>query len=180
MSDASTREARREELLSAATIAFARRGYFGTTTNEVAVEAGISQPYVVQYFGSKESLFLQVHERAGRLVSEKMRAVAASSASMSSFTVDYKKIVLDPALLLVIMHAIFAASVPSIGDAARKLFMTMYEILTQEANATPEQAHDFLGKSLLLNTVLAMDIENHLEENSWVRPLLDLIHDRAD
>lgn len=175
MTDASTREARREQLLSAATVAFARRGYFGTTTNEVAAEAGISQPYVVQYFGSKESLFLQVHERSGRLVTEQMRSVAAESASMSTFVADFRKVVVDPTLLLVIMHAIFAASVPSIGDQARKLFVLMYDILTREAHATAEQAHDFLGKSLLLNTVLAMDIESHLNENPWVKPLLDLI-----
>src|SRR5690606_3960128 len=133
MTDAATRQARKEQLLSAATTAFARRGYFGTTTNEVAVEAGISQPYVVQYFGSKESLFLQVHERAGRLVTEKMHDVAAQSATMSTFVADYKKIVVDPKLLLVIMHAVFAASVESIGDRARQLFVSMYDILTQEA-----------------------------------------------
>jgi AcrR family transcriptional regulator len=178
VSDAATREARREELLSAATTAFARRGYFGTTTNEVAAEAGISQPYVVQYFGSKESLFLQVHERAGRIVSEQMRSVAAESASMSTFVADYKRIVVEPKLLLVIMHAIFAASVPSIGDRARKLFVEMYDILANEAHATPEQAYEFLGKSLLLNTMLAMDVESHLDENPWVKPLLDLVYDK--
>lgn len=179
MTDAATREARKEELLSAATTAFARRGYFGTTTNEVALEAGISQPYVVQYFGSKESLFLQVHERAGRIVTEQMRSVATASETMSTFTADYKRVVVDPKLLLVIMHAIFSASVESIGDRARKLFVLMYEILTQEAGATPEQAHDFLGKSLLLNTMLAMDIESHLDENPWVAPLLDLVRDNT-
>lgn len=179
MTDASTREARREELLSAATTAFARRGYFGTTTNEVAAEAGISQPYVVQYFGSKEKLFLQVHDRAGRLVTDKMRDVASASASMPSFVADYTKIVVEPQLLLVIMHAIFAASVESIGVRARALFVLMFQILTQEAGATPAQAHDFLGKSLLLNTVIAMDIESHLDENPWVQPLLDLIRDDA-
>ena len=166
-------------MLSAATTAFARRGYFGTTTNEVAAEAGISQPYVVQYFGSKEQLFLQVHERAGRLVSEQMRSVAAEAASMSTFVADYKRVVVEPKLLLVIMHAIFAASVPSIGDRARSLFVLMYDILTNEAHASPEQAHDFLGKSLLLNTVLAMDIESHLDENPWVKPLLDLVNDNS-
>ncbi|HRN28867.1 MAG TPA: TetR/AcrR family transcriptional regulator [Terrimesophilobacter sp.] len=180
MTDAATREARREELLSAATTAFARRGYFGTTTNEVATEASISQPYVVQYFGSKESLFLQVHERAGTLVTEQMRSVAAASASMPTFVADYKRIVVEPTLLLVIMHAVFAASVPAIGDRARELFVRMYDILVNEAHATPEQAHEFLGKSLLLNTVLAMDIENHLDENPWVKPLLDLINNNSE
>lgn len=141
------------------------------------MEAGISQPYVVQYFGSKEQLFLQVHERAGRLVTETMRDVAASAATMPTFVADYKRVVVEPQLLLVIMHAIFAASVDSIAVRARELFARMYGILTEEAGATPEQAHEFLGKSLLLNTMIAMDIESHLDENPWVKPLLDLAYD---
>lgn len=166
-------------MLSAATTAFARRGYFGTTTNEVAAEAGISQPYVVQYFGSKESLFLQVHERAGRLMTEQMRSVASDSASMSTFVADYKTAVVEPKLLLVMMHAVYAAQVPSIGDRARALFVQMYDILVKEAHATPEQAYEFMSKSLLLNTVLAMDVESHLDEYPWVKPLLNLISDNS-
>ena len=55
---------RRELVLQAATRAFARRGYNATSTDEVAREAGVSQPYVVRIFGTKLELFLQVFERA--------------------------------------------------------------------------------------------------------------------
>src|SRR4051795_13324097 len=55
---------RRAQVLAAATRAFARGGYHGTSTDAVAKEAGVSQPYVVRMFGTKLDLFLQVFERS--------------------------------------------------------------------------------------------------------------------
>ena len=43
---------RRELVLQAATRAFAAGGYAGTSTDAVAKEAGVSQPYVVRMFGT--------------------------------------------------------------------------------------------------------------------------------
>ena len=55
-------------MLEAATRAFAHGGYHGTSTDAVAKEAGVSQPYVVRIFGTKLDLFLEVFERAvGRI-----------------------------------------------------------------------------------------------------------------
>ena len=38
-------------------------GYAGTSTDAVAREAGVSQPYVVRMFGTKLDLFLEVFVR---------------------------------------------------------------------------------------------------------------------
>src|SRR3954454_9229668 len=57
-------ENRREQVLAAAMKAFARTGYAGTSTDAVAREAGVSQPYVVRMFGTKLELFLAVFDRA--------------------------------------------------------------------------------------------------------------------
>src|SRR3954463_2855946 len=51
-------EERREQIIAAAIAVFGARGYEGTTTDDVARTAGISQPYVVRLFRSKENLFL--------------------------------------------------------------------------------------------------------------------------
>src|SRR6476659_8611473 len=51
-------EDRREQIIAAALAVFGARGYEGTTTDDVARTAWISQPYVVRLFGSKENLFL--------------------------------------------------------------------------------------------------------------------------
>src|SRR3954463_6195316 len=63
-----TAEDRREQVVAAATRAFARTGYAGTSTDVVARESGVSQPYVVRMFGTKQQLFLEVFQRAvGRI-----------------------------------------------------------------------------------------------------------------
>ncbi len=68
---------RRELVLEAATLVFGERGYFGATTDGVAKAAGVSQPYVVRMFGTKETLFLAVLERALERLLRTFRAVLA-------------------------------------------------------------------------------------------------------
>jgi AcrR family transcriptional regulator len=58
-----TADQRREAVLDAATTAFAAKGLYGTTTEEIARRAGISQPYVFRLFGSKMNLFIAVLTR---------------------------------------------------------------------------------------------------------------------
>ena len=60
---------RRELILEAATAVFGAKTYVGTTTDEVARAAGVSQPYVVRLFGTKEKLYIEVIQRAyGRIL----------------------------------------------------------------------------------------------------------------
>ncbi len=51
-------EERREQIVDAAIAVFGAKGYVGTTTDDVARAASVSQPYVVRLFGTKENLFL--------------------------------------------------------------------------------------------------------------------------
>lgn len=68
----STADARRAEVLATAAGAFAARGYYGTSTTEVANGAGISQSYLCRLFPDKEALFVAVVEDCGRLVRERL------------------------------------------------------------------------------------------------------------
>jgi AcrR family transcriptional regulator len=55
---------RREQILAAATKAFARSGYAATSLNEVAAEAGISHVILYRHFDSKADLYRAVLNRA--------------------------------------------------------------------------------------------------------------------
>ena len=57
-----TAEARREAVIAAARREFAQHGLHGASTDRIAREAGISQPYLFRLFGSKKELFLAVNE----------------------------------------------------------------------------------------------------------------------
>src|SRR5262245_47572801 len=54
---------RRDEILDVAFIAFGAHGYDGTSTEDIAKAAGVSQPYLFRLFGTKKQLFLAAVER---------------------------------------------------------------------------------------------------------------------
>src|SRR5882757_3535280 len=67
---------REQQLLVAAVAAFARGGYTGTTTDQVARLAGVSQPYVLRRFGTKQALFLATYRYAANRIQDVFRAAA--------------------------------------------------------------------------------------------------------
>ncbi|PXY18410.1 TetR/AcrR family transcriptional regulator [Prauserella flavalba] len=58
------RAQRREQLLDAATRAFARSGYAATGLDDVAAEAGVTHVILYRHFASKAELYLAVLDRA--------------------------------------------------------------------------------------------------------------------
>lgn len=53
----------REKILDAALVLFCERGYFKTTTNEIARRAGVSIGSLYSYFRDKDTLFFEILER---------------------------------------------------------------------------------------------------------------------
>jgi AcrR family transcriptional regulator len=53
---------RREQILAVATALFARQGFNGTTTKEVAANAGVTEALIFRHFPSKEDLYWAVIE----------------------------------------------------------------------------------------------------------------------
>src|SRR3979409_548963 len=58
------RAERREQILDAATRAFARRGFAATGLDDIAAEAGVSHVILYRHFASKTDLYRAVLERA--------------------------------------------------------------------------------------------------------------------
>lgn len=64
------RAQRREQILDAATRAFARAGYVTTNLDDVAAEAGITRVLLYRHFDSKTDLYRAVLDRAGARLSD--------------------------------------------------------------------------------------------------------------
>jgi AcrR family transcriptional regulator len=54
---------RREQLLDTAAKLFAKRGYSGTTTSEIAKSAGVTEPIIYRHFHSKRDMFIALIKR---------------------------------------------------------------------------------------------------------------------
>jgi AcrR family transcriptional regulator len=53
---------RRQQIMEAATGLFARQGFQGTTTREIAQRAGVNEALLFRHFSSKETLYWQIIE----------------------------------------------------------------------------------------------------------------------
>src|SRR6476660_3375287 len=76
MSTRLTATERKDDLLDAAMIEFAEHGYEGTSTEDIARRAGISQPYLFRLFGTKKELFKASVARCQREVLELFQRAA--------------------------------------------------------------------------------------------------------
>src|SRR6059058_6029199 len=63
-------EDRRSDVLRVAVAEFAKHGFEGTSTEDVARAAGISQPYLFRLFPTKKTLFLALVEHGFTRVRE--------------------------------------------------------------------------------------------------------------
>ena len=162
-------EDRRELVIQAATRAFARRGYFGTSTDAVAKEAGVSQPYVVRMFGTKLELFLTVFERSVSRIRDAFAAVLdagpfdpESDDDKDRMSLAYAELLGDHDFLQVMMHGFSNGDVPEIAAAARRCMGDVFATI-QRTGWDDETVRDFVAYGMLLNVMISMRAPEHLE-----------------
>jgi TetR/AcrR family transcriptional regulator len=170
---------RRDLVLEAATTVFAETGYSGTTTDAVARAAGVSQPYVVRMFGTKENLFITVLTRALDLVMDAFRGALAHRspdvAVGAAIGRAYYELASDRDVLLCLMHAFTMGSHPVIGPCARDGFLAVFEFLREEAGMTAQEAQDFLAGGMLINTVLGLRIPDNAGVNPCAAEVTEVV-----
>ena len=74
-----TAEARREAILEAALEVFARRGYNGSSIDEIAQTAGISKALIYEHFPSKRELHVSLIEHHVQDIFERLAVAAATT-----------------------------------------------------------------------------------------------------
>jgi TetR/AcrR family transcriptional regulator len=167
---------RRILVLEAATAVFGQRGYAGTTTDQVAIAAGVSQPYVVRMFGTKEKLFLAVLQRALDTLMTAFRRALADGPKIDAghrLGLAYADLLTDRGLLLSLMHGFVLGSDPEIGRVARCGFLEVYSFLKDEVGMSPAVASDFLAHGMMLNTLVGLRMTDEYSTNPNARELLE-------
>jgi AcrR family transcriptional regulator len=162
---------RRELVLAAAMRAFSRGGYAGTSTDAVAKEAGVSQPYVVRIFGTKLELFLEVFDRACARIREAFEAVLADGPFDPEDEDDWKRLGLaytelirDRDLLMVMMHGFAASSDEQIARRSRDGMSRIFATIAS-TGCTDEEAQEFIAQGMLLNVITSMRATEHLDDD---------------
>lgn len=168
-------EDRRGLILAAATRVFGEHGYVGATTAEVARAAGVSQPYVVRMFGTKQNLFLEVLNRALRMLLASFRETLAEESDEPlgrRLGLAYIDLLSDRGLLLSLMHGFVLGAEPAIGEAARCGFLEVYTFLRDEAGYTADESQQFLASGMLVNTMIGIRMSDEYDSNPVAAELL--------
>jgi len=155
-----SREDRREQILDAAAHVVAQVGLAGASTDVIAREAGVSQPYVVRTFGGKQPLIDAVFSRMRDRVVGTFADAPLDGSAVECMGEAYVRLVRDRDTLLVLLHAFAASGDPRIGEVTRDCMRRVFEIVAGRFGDDAEAAA-FVGQGMLINVLLAMDAENH-------------------
>lgn len=150
---------RRLQILRAALAVFGARGYEGATTDEVARAAGVSQPYVVRLFGSKENLFLAAMEDAvARMLAGFRSALADDDGTPAPKRIGraYVDLLEIRGLHQTLAYAYLMGSHPVIGPAARRGFASAWRFFRDELGIDADEARTFVAEGMLISTMIGL------------------------
>ena len=169
-----TAEQRREAVLAAALDAFARGGLHGTSTEEIAAAAGISQPYLFRLFGTKKKLFLATIDRCMADTLELFRQAAGERRGQEALEAMGKAylgmVTTDRTRLLAQMAGYAACDDADVRDAMRAGYGKLHLFVETVSGLDESAVARWFAGGMLLNVVAAMDLWGSNEP--WARRLL--------
>jgi AcrR family transcriptional regulator len=168
---------RRQEVLDAAVVAFAERGYVGTSTEEIARRAGISQPYLFRLFGTKKELFMAVTARCFREMLEMFQRAAEGKRgekALHAMAQAYVNELVsgDRVRLNAQMQAYAACDDEEICEVVRNGYGDLVAYVERVSALPPEAVSRFFSTGMLLNVLAAMRVHRDGSE-AWARLLLE-------
>jgi AcrR family transcriptional regulator len=171
-------EERREEILTVAMEHFAEGGYHGTSTDVIAREAGISQPYLFRLFRTKKELFLACDDRACAKILDAFQNAAAAAEpghKLEAMGEAYMNVLLpDRHALLMLMQGYAAVLDPEIQEHVRRKYGEIIVEVSRLSGAPYEEVWRFFATGMLLNIVTALDLRVIADSNPVAAAWLEM------
>jgi AcrR family transcriptional regulator len=171
-----TAEERHEQILAAARPLFAKRGYFGTPTVDIARAAGISHGYMFRLIGTKEALFVELVRDCFAQIEATFRQAARTATAGSpeqrlrEISISYADVIARRELLLIQLQAAAACTQPAIRTAVREGFASIVDLFGELSGADDAAIQQAMALGMLANFIAAMNAEE-LDED-WARALV--------
>ena len=175
-----TADQRRAEILGHATEMFAERGFYGTSTDDIARRAGISQPYLFRLFGTKKELYLATVERCFEETLEMFRYASAGKTgdqALKAISKAYHDTVLaDPLRLQGQMQAYAACDDRDVREICRRGYGRLVEHVEAVSGLPPERVRDFFAVGMFLNVIASMNLMGSTQK--WAGRMLEGLWDK--
>jgi AcrR family transcriptional regulator len=158
---------RRDDILEAALVEFAERGLEGTSTEDIARRAGISQPYLFRLFGTKKELFKATTARCFRETLEMFQRAAegkrGEEALKAMGEAYVNEMLTNPVRLRGQMQAYVACTDPDVREVVRNGYGDLVAYAQRVSGLDGEAVARFFATGMLLNVLAAMQIHDGSE-----------------
>jgi AcrR family transcriptional regulator len=171
-------EERRESIVRVALQEFSTGGYHGTSTERIARQAGISQPYVFRLFPGKKALFLACADlcfnRLTRVLKDGAEGLEGETA-LEAMGAAYQVLIADQNTLLfqLQLYVASASAEPDVAGPVRRRWMELWELVRIGTGATDEEVNEFFATGMYINTLLALGIGAQSRCWAGLRPVVD-------
>ncbi len=170
---------RRDALIEAAVLEFARGGLHGTPVDRIARRVGVAQPYVFSLFGSKRELFLAAVERGFELVADVFTQAAATvdptgeapaTDALTAMGMSYIELLSTHRHYLMLQHQAYAACDDELVRArVSACYARLVAHVEQLSRADTQAIDEFFRYGMWLNVAAAMGVEDLSASCEWIR-----------
>ena len=162
-------------MLDAALEEFAAAGFEGTSTEDIARRAGISQPYLFRLFGTKKELYIATVARCFRETLEMFQRAAEGlrgEEALHAIGTRYAdEMLADRTYLRAQMQAYAACDDPEVCRVVRDGYGDLVAYVERVSGLGPEEVASFFAKGMLLNVLASMNVVEAPEP--WAARLLE-------
>jgi AcrR family transcriptional regulator len=167
-------EERRELVVEVAVAEFAKRGFHGTPTQDIAAEAGISHAYLFRLFPTKAELFIAVTERCFQQVRDTFANAAAGTEPgeerLRAMGGGYMELLADRNRLLVQLQSYAACDDAKVRKAVQRGWEELWAYVERESGADAQQVRDFFAMGMLLTVAAAVDLFS--KGDKWTKRIM--------
>ena len=152
---------RREAVILAGVREFGTRGYAGTTTQSIAEQVGVSQPYLFRLFGTKKSMFMAVvrdgFERCRAAFEASAKAAGAGTPEEILEAIGRTAdLLVDGDLLRLQLQAYAACDDPEIRAVVHHEWTQLYQAVARWSGADDAALRAWFAEGMLLSVAAAV------------------------
>lgn len=163
---------RRAEIMKAADAEFAANGLAGTRLEAIAARVGVSHPRIVQMFGSKRSLFLEVvHAAFDRIES----AFTEAEPTLIGLGDAYRRLLQgEHTVGLVMLQAYAAAADETVREEVRRRQLELQASIARLTGADALQVRTFFATGLIITVSTLLELPEQRADAAWSAWILEL------
>ncbi len=167
---------RREQVVGAALRRFAVGGLHGTSTEDIAADVELSQPYLFRLFRTKRDLFLACCDECHARIHQTFADACAGEdpeARLESMGTAYVGLLADRHLLRFQLQMYAASADPDIRAAVRDGYRAIVDDVRERSGVDEQRLRAFFAEGMLLNVIVTLELEEIAGEDAWAAAWCD-------